>query len=135
MKIKFDHINISVHRLKESIQWYTEIFGFKLVEQGVSNKPWAIVVYDDYMICMGENRELNKAHHYTENKSHAVGHFGIRVSDDKVWEQKIKKFDLELYYGGVSEHPHSKSWYVRDPSGHSIEVSYSGNKPLKFPDL
>ncbi len=36
MTIKLDHINLTLANLKQSIEWYGKIFGFELVESGIS---------------------------------------------------------------------------------------------------
>ncbi|MEZ4744011.1 MAG: VOC family protein [Bdellovibrionota bacterium] len=142
MEIKFDHINLTVSNLEESIVWYKKIFGFTLVERGLKldESRWAIVARNDFMVCMTEMSSRKLAVQWGEDADelanyHKVYHFGIRIFDEEKWMQKVNEFNLRLYYGGVVEYPHSKSWYIRDPSGHSIEVSYAGFSPLQFPPL
>lgn len=138
MNIKIDHINLTVGNIKQSIEWYNKVFDFVLVEMSSSagQSPWAILANNDFMICMTEdiNRKSADRIDIDSDNYHMVYHFGIRIHDTKEWEDKIHKMNLKLYYGGVIEYTYSKSWYVMDPSGHSIEVSYAGNLPLKFPD-
>ena len=81
---------------------------------------------------MGESPEKASASD-EETSHHKIYHFGIRVSDLAAWEGKIKEHRLRLNYGGVIEYPHSRSWYVSDPSGHEIEVSYAEGRTLVFP--
>lgn len=135
MNIKLDHINLTVRDLQQSIEWYSKVFGFRKVEQGIGTRgqPWAIVALDDSMIVMGEYKDLKPANTESVESQHRIYHFGIRVSDQKAWEEKLKTFQLRLNYGGVVEYPFSKSYYISDPSGHEIEVSYSGDQALKFP--
>lgn len=134
MNIKLDHINLTVSDLKESVAWYEKIFGFKLVERGISwrNIPWAIVAMNDSMICMSEFRTRRSAASNEENGFHQIYHFGIRVSDHEEWVEKVKAYNLKLYYGGVVEYPRSKSWYVHDPDGHEIEVSWAESGVMEF---
>ncbi len=136
MKIKLDHINLTVHNIKESIDWYEKIFGFKLAEHGIGNRgqPWAIIASNDSMIAMSEYKEKTKADQEPEVDFHKIDHFGIRVSDLAAWEKIVKENNLRLYYGGVVKYPFSHSWYVHDPSGHEIEVSYSQQEYLQFPN-
>lgn len=136
MKIKLDHINLTVQDIKESIQWYERIFGFKIVERGIGTRgqPWAIVASNDSMIVMSEFKlELN-TNHQQGMDSHKIYHFGIRISDSEVWEKKVKDNNLSLYYGGVIQYPFSRSWYVHDPSGHEIEVSHTQFESMRFPN-
>ncbi len=135
MTIKIDHINISVADLTESIEWYRNTFGFELVESGKTPQgiSWGIVGFNDFMICMTEYLERTAADKSKDKSVHQIFHFGIRVADLEQWQQTIRDNKLKLYYGGVVEYPSSKSWYVHDPSGHEIEVSYSAHERLRFP--
>lgn len=135
MKIKLDHVNLTVRDINESIDWYGRIFGFEPVERGVNQngRPWAIVAHDDSMICMTEYRERQSAARQGEIDFHQFYHFGIRVSDESEWRAKVEKFAVKVRYGGAYEYPHSLSWYVEDPNGHEIEVSYAGGERLRFP--
>lgn len=134
MSARLDHINLTVTNLEESLKWYKEVFGFKKLEGGVTNlgKVWAIVGLDDSMIAMSEYSEKIPADKNRDYSAHRIFHFGIRVSDLRDWKERLQRLNLRLYYGGEIEYPHSRSWYIHDPSGHEIEVSYSGGVPLKF---
>ncbi len=135
MKIKLDHINLTVQDIKESITWYQKVFGFNLVESGIGSRgqPWAIVAADDSMIVMSQDKDRGKASKHQEANFHKIYHFGIRVSDANTWETKVKENGLRLNYGGVINYPFSRSWYIYDPSGHEIEVSHSEQEHLQFP--
>jgi lactoylglutathione lyase len=136
MKVKLDHVNITVRDLDESIKWYREIFGFEKAEGGNSQlgKRWAIVACEDSMIAMTEYKEKKLAGQDDDRSTHRIFHFGLRVPSAENWRAQVKKYDLTLYYGGEIEYPFSRSWYVHDPSGHEIEVSCADGKPLRFPD-
>ena len=136
MTIKLDHINLSVKDLKNSIDWYGRVFGFELVESGITanGKKWGIVAFNDYMICMSEFAERTDADKIEDRSAHQIFHFGIRVSDLNRWNQTVKDHQLKLYYGGEIKYPTSKSWYVHDPSGHEIEVSYTEQGRMQFPN-
>ena len=42
--VKLDHINLSVKNLEESLNFYEELFDFKVVEQSEhKNKPYTII--------------------------------------------------------------------------------------------
>ncbi len=135
MTVKLDHINLTVTNLKESIAWYGKIFGFKLVESGTTPQgvQWGIVAFNDSMICMTEYSDRIEADKFEDNSVHQIYHFGIRVSDIEKWQRTIQEHKLKLYYGGQIQYPSSKSWYVHDPSGHTIEVSHTTQDRLQFP--
>jgi catechol-2,3-dioxygenase len=135
MTIKIDHINLTVDSLNHSIVWYRQIFGFELVESGTTPQgvKWGIVAFNDFMICMTEYAGRVAADRTEDQSAHQIYHFGIRVSDLEHWQHTIKDHNLKLFYGGKIEYPFSKSWYVHDPSGHEIEVSYATQGRLQFP--
>jgi catechol 2,3-dioxygenase-like lactoylglutathione lyase family enzyme len=135
MTIKLDHINLTVANLNDSIEWYGRVFGFQLVESGVTYRgnKWGIVAFNDSMICMTELTGRISADSFDDKSAHRIDHFGIRVSDVEKWRQIIEENNLKIYHGGEIEYPFSKSWYVHDPSGHEIEVSYTSHEKLQFP--
>ena len=58
-----------------------------------------------------------------------------RESEDaEKWRKQVSEDKIKILYGdGEVDYPHSASWYVSDPSGHEIEVSWADGKPLTFP--
>jgi catechol 2,3-dioxygenase-like lactoylglutathione lyase family enzyme len=134
MNIKLDHMNLTVRNLDESIKWYQNLFGFEYKEGDLKHptEPWAIVSVDDMAMCMYEDKSLVNVNEVSKTHHHRVNHFGIRVSDQVAWEQKVKENNVKVLYGGAYKYPNSLSWYLLDPSGHEIEVTYSGNEPLKY---
>jgi catechol 2,3-dioxygenase-like lactoylglutathione lyase family enzyme len=136
MTIKLDHINLSVANLNESVDWYGKVFGFEMVESGTTAQgtKWGIVAFNDSMICMTEYAGRTHADKHEDKSIHQIDHFGIRVSDLNRWRKIVEENKLKIYYGGEIEYPFSISWYVHDPSGHEIEVSYSEQQALQFPN-
>ena len=136
MTIKLDLINLTVSDLQIRIQWYQKVFGFELVESGTTPEgtKWGIVGFNDSMICMTEYSDRTAADKSDDRSVHQIYHFGIRVSDEVAWKQTVQENQLKLYYGGQINYPNSKSWYVHDPSGHEIDVSYNGGGPMQFPN-
>ena len=135
MTIKLDHINLTVADLKNSIAWYGQVFGFELVESGTTplGIKWGIVAFNDSMICMTEHTGRTAADQAEDRSLHQIYHFGIRVSDSEYWQKTVQDHQLKLYYEGQITYPNSKSWYVHDPSGHEIEVSYTPHERMQFP--
>jgi catechol-2,3-dioxygenase len=134
MNIKLDHINLTVRDLAESMKWYQDLFGFEFKEGDLKNpqEPWAIVGNNDFMICMYEDKKLRPVSDTPED-IHRIYHFGIRIEDKSEWEKLVQDKGVKVMYGGAYKYPHSLSWYVFDPSGHEIEVSYvEGGGPLYF---
>ena len=134
MSVRLDHVNMTVNNIDESIHWYQKIFGFEKVEGGLTPQghPWAIIAIQDSMISMSEYQRI-AADENKDTSAHRVYHFGFRIDDADQWRNKIRQHGLKLYYDGEIKYPHSRSWYVHDPSGHEIEVSCTDGGPLKFP--
>ena len=125
--LKLDHLNLTVNNFKESVRWSAEVFGFEVVESGYQKgKPWGVIKSDNALLCIYESSDriqldpINREH----EKFHRIYHFGLRISDRETWEEKLEEKKLETYFNSPVRYPHSTSWYVKDPSGHSIEVSY-----------
>lgn len=133
MNIKFDHINITVSHLENSVNWYKKVFGFKLVQNGIYGTKvkvrWAIVAHKDTMMCIHELKGRRNAGENNQKSFYQINHFGIRISDLKVWEKKIKIFKLKPV---IEKYPYSTSYYITDPDGHMIEVSWTKSSTLNF---
>jgi catechol-2,3-dioxygenase len=131
---KIDHINLTAANLKQSTDWYSKLFGFKEVESGISSagKSWAILACNDSMICMTELADRLLASLDQDRTHHKLMHFGLRISDADAWREMILKYKLKVQYGGPVDYPHSTSWYLNDPSGHEIEVSWCAEGKMHF---
>lgn len=131
-----DHLNLTVNDFKQSAQWYADIFGFRIVEQGKmpDGRPWGVLRNGDSMLCIYEdtNRQPIPEHDKDYDKFHRIYHFSLRISDRETWEKTIKDHNLKIHYNGPIPYPNSFSWYVDDPSGHEIEVVLWKNNVVKF---
>ena len=127
MNIKLDHINLTVRNINESMEWYKNLFGMEFKEGDLKDPkgPWAIIGKDDTMICMYESPNLKPFSKEEVPDIHKIFHFGVRISDKAEWEKIVKENNIFVYYGGAYVYPRSLSWYIADPSGHKIEVSYT----------
>lgn len=127
-----DHINLTVGDLKESLEFYKNIFGFEKVEGGVrAGIPWAIARSGNALLCMYERTEL-AAPEDSPQMNHRINHFGLRISDRDIFESALSKHKIEVEYGGAIRYPFSLSWYICDPTGHEIEVALWDNDEIKF---
>lgn len=129
--LRVDHLNMTVNSLEETERWYARVFGFAAVERGVRNgHRWAILRQSDTMLCVYEYPELKRGQ--GDGPRHRIFHFGLRVDDRSAWEATIEREKLEIDYGGAIRYPHSLSWYLSDPTGHELEVSYWDNDEVSF---
>lgn len=137
MNVRLDHLNLSVRDLDESIAWYARVFGFARVEDGVRDGTrWAILRAGEgageAMLCLYhqpgfrflENDEL------VRHGVHGIRHPGFRITDEARWREILEREPLaceEVAY------PHSRSWYVSDPTGYEIEVVRWEDDRVRFP--
>ncbi len=131
--VSIDHINLSVSNFAESAQWYKQLFGFEVVEQGLyEGEPWGVLRSADSMLCIYEENKQRAASWSADTGRHRIYHFGLRMLDRGRWESKLNEFRVQTHNGSPVAYPHSNSWYVYDPSGHQIEVSCWKNNEIKF---
>jgi catechol 2,3-dioxygenase-like lactoylglutathione lyase family enzyme len=123
-RVRLDHLNLSVRDLDETVAWYRRVFDFAPVEEGTwDGVRWAILRSDG-----GKGDALLCAYHHPEyafedlggRSLHGIRHPGFRITDEARWLETVEREGLE-----VEEivYPHSRSWYVTDPTGYEIEVA------------
>ena len=137
MKISnIDHLNLSVRDFDETVAWYGRVFGFELVEHSTQadGVRFGILRSEDAMLCIYEHAELEHPSPdlLREKGYHAIRHFGLRIRDREAWEATIAREQLSLDYGGEIAYAHSSSWYVKDPTGWSIEVALWEDDRIAF---
>jgi lactoylglutathione lyase len=136
MSIKqLDHLNMTVKDLEQSIEWYVRIFGFEEVERGNRDgTDWAIIKSGEAMLCIYQHPDRIGPQRFLKDNAnrHAIYHFGFRITDKDAWLKIVNENDLELEFGGEVDYLHSKSWYVSDPSGYSIEVVHWSQDQIAF---
>jgi catechol 2,3-dioxygenase-like lactoylglutathione lyase family enzyme len=126
-RIELDHLNLTVAGLEETIGWYGRVFGFEVVERDVQDGvPWAVLRVADVMLCIYEHpdREQLDSAGLESRSIHGLNHFSLRIGDVKEWQAIVDRESLSILYGGIVEWPHSRSWYIKDPTGHEIEVAH-----------
>lgn len=129
--VLLDHVNFTVENFRESVEWYHKIFSFELVEKGISEagNKWGILKNGDSMLAITEYPDKKWG---VSEEYHQTYHIGLRLADKQEWEEKIRQYNLETYYGSPITYPHSRSWYVKDPTGHEIEVAIWNNNKVQF---
>lgn len=123
---QLDHLNLDVRGLAESERFYANIFGFRRVESGEhGGLPWVILRAGDAMLCLYENPALPA--------DGPLNHFALRLTDAEAFLAGLDAHGVPFDYGGGEVRwPHSRSWYVRDPSGHQIEAVAWNDDQVRF---
>ena len=136
MSIKhLDHLNLTVSSLEKSIEWYAQIFGFKVVERGQREEgSWAIIRSGESTLCIFEDASRIGPDRFgqDEKKRHVIYHMGFRITDRDAWLEQVRIHNIELEFGGENKYPHSSSWYVSDPTGYCIEVVAWKDDEIRF---
>lgn len=116
---RIDHINMRVNDLNESIEFYRKIFGFEMKEDYRSaEEPWAIVgLKGAAYLCMYEHPGKSKP---TDGLT--INHFGFVLTEFDAALSTLRENGVEVLYDGVIDWPKSRSIYIKDPSGHEIEL-------------
>ena len=121
-----DHLNMSVKNLKESIDYYQNLFGFSVVESGTQTSgPWAIIKAGDAMLCLYEDRDTWNA------EAQGLKHFALRITNEEHFLKQVRALDIAFSYE-QQNWKHSTSWYVYDPSGYEIEVVVWNDDVIRF---
>ena len=128
----FDHLNMTVRNMDESLDWYARVFGFELVEDGErKGVRWAIVRSGEAMLCLYEhpNRIFDGGY---DGPRHGIRHFAIRITDKQEWESVIEREQIQVQFDDAVDYPHSTSWYILDPTGYQIEVVHWNADQIRF---
>ncbi len=124
---RLDHLNLSVHDLEASIDWYRDLFAFEVVERGrlEDGSPWAIIRGGDALLCLypSPERRLLDGDALAEEKVHGINHFGLTLTDREAFETRAQEMGVTIRYGGAFRWPHATAFYVTDPTGWEIEVA------------
>ncbi len=56
----------------------------------------------------------------------------LRITDGEAWEARVADEGVTIRYDGVVRWPHSRSWYVDDPTGYGIEVVLWNDDTVSF---
>lgn len=136
MNASLDHLNLTVRDFDETVAWYARVFGFALVERGVDEQgPWGVLRSGDSMLCVYERARRAAPRSGPEaERFHLVNHFGLRLAPEERarWERTVREEGLRTYHGSPLRYPYSTSWYVKDPSGHMIEVAVWDDDRVAF---
>ena len=131
------YILATVANFDETVEWYGRVLDFEVVEEGViDGNRWGVIRSGDAMLCIYERAgyKYKNRFHFERQKVHAMRHIGLRFSDRGEWEARMKREGIRLRGSRVVENPHSKSWYIQDPTGHEIEIACWHNDVITFED-
>ena len=132
---RLDHVNFTVNSFEESARWYEKLFGFKIVEEEITdNVRWGVLRTGDIMLCIYEHPEFTHLDRFSlaDHKLHGMAHFAFRINNVEQWLSKVAELGIEILYEGAVRWPHSTSWYIKDPTGYEIEVVHWDEDEVNF---
>jgi lactoylglutathione lyase len=110
-----DHVNLQVNDIEVSCKFWDELMGFTELEDAPEYKG-KIIGNKQVKLALYENKNL---------KVNEIGfsHICFHIENFNEIEAKCKKMNLHLLYEGIVQWPHSRSFYINDPSGYKVEFS------------
>ena len=110
-----DHINMSVKNLKESVEFYSKLFGFTL-KKDQPDMASVIIGNDRIKLCLYQDPSLQI--------EAGINHFGFHIDNFDEIEFLCVDLGVEVLYAGqVTWEEKTKSLYIVDPNGYTIELS------------
>lgn len=116
-----DHVNLSVRDLEKSVDFYSRLLGLELKERGENGGTrWCILgAKDRFYVCFFEVTEGV----YRPKDIH-INHVGFVVDDMDEAVRRIHGLEIRLLFNDqLMQWPRSRSAYVVDPDGITIEFS------------
>lgn len=115
--MKFCWSTIKVKNLGESLKFYEEIVGLKIINRYNSSPEKEIVFLGEgetkiELICDKNLTEIN----YGEDIS-----LGFEVTSVDEMIKFVKEKEIDIYSGPFQPNPHIKFFYVQDPNGLKIQ--------------
>jgi methylmalonyl-CoA epimerase len=126
LKFEFDHLAITVSNLQQSIRFYRDVLGFKVLGQLIQDDGNFIIVYLD----MGNNKVL-ELFNFTEkgepittynDKNIGIKHFAFRVDDVDETYRYLKAKNVEFTMGPTDAEGGVRIAFFKDPDGILIEI-------------
>lgn len=107
-----DHINMSVRNLEESVDFYSALFGFEVKKEQPRDDS-KIIGNDAIKLCLYEDPNLGR--------TYGINHFGFHVKNFDQVLDACDSMGVDVRYDIDWEH--SRSIYIIDPNGYSVELS------------
>jgi catechol 2,3-dioxygenase len=140
--LKIDHIHLKVSNLKESVNFYQSILGFRVLKEESTTKTafLASSVFDTDITTISDKKEkaspllilteiYNNGNKNIEHKSikkeAGLYHFAILLPERKYLAAFLRHMQENLdpvFFEGMADHAVSESIYIHDPDFNGIEV-------------
>jgi methylmalonyl-CoA/ethylmalonyl-CoA epimerase len=122
------HVAMSVRDIEESIKWYDEFFGLKLLSRMTLPHNGTLVAFignSDFIIELFERPGANplppdRSHPDTDNMTHGCKHFCVCVENNVEFVKDLKARGVQIAFEpkGVPNY----CAFVLDPTGNIVEI-------------
>ncbi len=146
--LKIDHVNLKVSNLKESVNFYQSILGFKVLKEESTTKTAFLASDTDTNIAFREKKKVspllilteidkngnNDVKHKSIKREAGLFHFAILLPDRKFLAAFLRHMQKNLdpqFFQGMADHAVSESIYIHDPDYNGIEI-YRDRSPLEW---
>ncbi len=130
-KTQIGHVHLKVSNLQTSINFYSNILGFEVMEKIEDSA--AFLSAGGYHHHIGLNTWESKDGNPPERGTTGLYHFAILVPNRKELAKVLKRLiDHKYQIDGASDHGVSEAIYLRDPDKNGIEI-YADRKKSKWP--
>ncbi len=121
-KIKhLDHVAIYVENVDKSMEWYNKVFGFEHIHADIWGKHPAFMAIDNFGIAIFPAKQKGlPAPSRQEHKT--IDHFAFRVTFENFKKARKHYQDLNIDFD-FQHHKAFDSIYVKDPDGHTVELT------------
>lgn len=110
---RIDHVHFYVKDLSRTFHFYNSLFGFDIYE-GQVEEGFIIMGNKDIKLCLMENPSIENLH------NGGFYHFGFHVRKYEDVKKLLQEVNLQF---SESEWEYSRSIYIKDPDGYTIELS------------
>jgi len=122
--IKVDHLTIFVKNFENSRNFYLKYFNLEDKEVPAAEErslPSGIIGdQESFFLCIYEVEDSDLVE---KIDSSPFRHFGVYHSDFDTIVEKLKNDKIEYLYDGIVDYPKSRSFYIKDPDGYTIELT------------
>ena len=122
-----EHVNLTVSDLQRSIDFYCELFGFRVRwrADAAAEKQEAHVGNDDIYLAFFQAPQPGTAE--VDYERVGLNHFGIVVDDLDKYRERLSRLGVKPHY--EPEYAPGRRYYFYDPDGVEVElVQYDSTK-------
>lgn len=136
--LKIDHVHLKVSKLDQSVNFYQNILGFKILKEEYNKNTVLLApntlnikmdrklsATESQLIVLTQLNDCDNAYSHGTKMEDGLYHFAVLLPERKylaIFLRHIQKNLDPQYYEGMADHAVSESIYIHDPDYNGIEV-------------